>query len=99
MIPVWPYIWYVSEISWLQIYDDYELLDYEYAGPEKRLTSIRKDVGRDLVVFFGVAWHYLWTFCVCNHEIIFFVTYERANFVVFDLPLENKIYTLFEKTS
>ena len=66
MIPVWPYIWYVSEISWLQIYDDYELLDYEYAGPEKRLTSMRKDVGRDLVVFLGVLWHYLQNVRLCG---------------------------------
>ena len=49
------------------------------------------------MVIIGAVWHYLGIFYACIHEIISFVTDERANFIVFDLPLENEIKHFWEK--
>ena len=45
--------------------------------------------------FFGALLHHLYTFCMCINKIMSFVTDDWVNFIVFVLPEEVKVYTLF----
>ena len=52
------------------------------------------------VVFLGALSYYLHTFLMCINKIMCFVTDDWTNFIVFVLPEEVKVYTLFrEKAS
>ena len=51
-----------------------------------------------MVFFLGALLYSRHSFSVCIHLIMSFVPDKWAKFIVFHLPLENKIYTLLEKS-
>ena len=61
-------------------------------------TSVRKDVGRNRIVFFWGLRDNIRALFVCVVTRLYFGTDEWANFIIIDLPLENEIYTFFGKT-
>ena len=67
------------------------------------ITSHYRSEGRrqgSFGVFLGALLYYLRTFLMCINKIMCFVTDDWTNFIVFVLPEEVKVYTLFrEKAS